>query len=190
MELEKAPTHVEAPPRPPSSESTEEDLLAEVEIEKLKLSNKTSIILPPTPTNADLFSKLSVPYDQRKVWWASTRLIWHKAHAVLGGWLWWRNLKEDNEMILQEHKTGLWPWTYRILLKGSMPQCIAHCSSKSQIIDAWSLIESYQSYLEKLNIYNGNVLAKFFKILEGQLEENPDRVMELVAAEASKTKKK
>jgi len=71
-----------------------------------------------------------------------------------------------------------------------MPQCIAHCSSKSQIIDAWSLIESYQSYLEKLNIYNGNVLAKFFKILEGQLEENPDRVMELVAAEASKTKKK
>jgi len=188
MELEKRPAAIETPPRPPSSESTEEELLAEVRNEKIKLKLDVSKNIAPAPTNSELFAKLSVPFEQRKSWWISTRSIWHKAHPVLGGWLWWRNLKEDNEMILQEHKTGLWPHTYRILLKGAVLHCIAHGSNKTQMVEAWGLMDAYQPYLEKLNIYHGGVLDKFFKVLEGQLEENPDRVVELVAGEVTKKK--
>jgi len=185
MDLEKPPV-VEPVQKLPSSESTEAELLAEVKNEKLKLSQTRPIT--PVPNNSDLFAKLTVPYEQRKALWIKTRPLWHKAHPVLGGWLWWKNLKEDNEMILQEHKTGLWPSTHRILLKGLVINCVAHGSNKTNMVEAWAFIEAYQPYLEKLNIYHGGLLAKFFKILEGQLEENPDRVMELVAAEATKQK--
>jgi len=172
-------------PNTPSKAADDHDRELEEEVKKEKQKKLLKSSSTKSVRNPAAFQNLSIPYEKREQIWHNTREIWHQGHQVMGGWLWWRNLKEDEIFVLQEHITGLWPHTHRILLKKSsmQPICVAHCSSKEKTLDGYTLLTSYLPFIKNANILDLKSLTKLFKLIEGQLEENPDRIMELAVSQ-------
>ncbi len=65
-----------------------------------------------------------------------------KPISTLGGLTWWNNIRQNEYFIMQEHKTGLWPYKYRILMRENRME-IANSNDKEEIDMDWKYLEKH-----------------------------------------------
>ena len=69
-------------------------------------------------------------------------LAFRKPISTLGGLNWWKNIKQNEHFLLQEHKVGapVWPYKYRILMRENRME-IANSNDLSEIDYDWDYLK-------------------------------------------------
>jgi hypothetical protein len=65
-----------------------------------------------------------------------------KPITTLGGLMFWNNIKQSEYFIMQKHITGLWPYSYRILMRENRME-IANSNDKEEIEYDWRYLETH-----------------------------------------------
>ncbi|MGE7111220.1 hypothetical protein [Lysinibacillus sp. NPDC047702] len=65
-----------------------------------------------------------------------------KPVSTLGGLNFWENIRQDTYFIMQEHKTGMWPYKYRILLRENSKE-IANSNDLETISFDWEYLQNH-----------------------------------------------
>ncbi|MED1421490.1 hypothetical protein [Bacillus smithii] len=65
-----------------------------------------------------------------------------KPVSTLGGLNFWENIQQDTYFIMQKHKTGLWPYKYRILLRENSKE-IANANDLETIQYDWDYLQNH-----------------------------------------------
>ncbi|WBF54912.1 hypothetical protein HXV90_03100 [Lysinibacillus sp. JK80] len=65
-----------------------------------------------------------------------------KPVPTLGGLSFWKNVKQDTYFIMQKHKTGVWPYKYRILLRENTKE-IANAKDLETINFDWEYLQNH-----------------------------------------------
>lgn len=63
-----------------------------------------------------------------------------KPVPTLGGLNFWENIKQDMNFVLQEHKTGVWPYKYRIIMRSNSKE-IANANDLTTIQFDWDFLQ-------------------------------------------------
>ncbi|MEK4072626.1 hypothetical protein [Paenibacillus sp. FSL M7-0656] len=64
-----------------------------------------------------------------------------KPISTLGGLTFWRNIRQSEYFIMQEHKTGVWPYKFRILLRENRME-IANSNDFEEINYDWRYLDN------------------------------------------------
>ncbi|PLT32088.1 hypothetical protein [Bacillus sp. V5-8f] len=64
-----------------------------------------------------------------------------KPVSTQGGLTFWTNIKQDSNFIMQKHKTGLWPYKYRILMRENSKE-IANANDQYTIDLDWEYLQN------------------------------------------------
>ena len=69
-------------------------------------------------------------------------MAFRKPITTLGGLIWWKNIRQDSNFILQEHKVGLpaWPYKYRITLRENRME-VANSNDVEEIMHDWDYLQ-------------------------------------------------
>jgi hypothetical protein len=65
-----------------------------------------------------------------------------KPVSTQGGLTFWKNIKQSTYFIMQKHKTGLWPYKYRILLRENSKE-IANANDLETIGYDWDYLQDH-----------------------------------------------
>ncbi len=70
-------------------------------------------------------------------------MAFRKPITTLGGLMWWKNIKQNEYFIMQEHKVGLpiWPYKYRITLRENRME-IANSNDFKEIEIDWEYLKN------------------------------------------------
>ena len=63
-----------------------------------------------------------------------------KPVSTLGGLNFWKNIDQNEYFIMQQHKTGIWPYSYRILMRTTSKE-IANANDIQTIREDWKYLE-------------------------------------------------
>lgn len=107
-----------------------------------------------------------------------------KPVPTLGGLNFWDNIKQDTYFIMQEHKTGLWPYKYRILLRENTKE-IANSNDLKTINYDWEYLQNHA--VPRLNEKGLFDIEDLLKIL---VEEIPSVIAKVNSKENSKENSK
>jgi hypothetical protein len=69
-------------------------------------------------------------------------MAFRKPITTLGGLLFWNNIKQSEYFIMQEHKTGIWPYKYRIIMRENRME-IANSNDPEEIRRDWEYLETH-----------------------------------------------
>ncbi len=64
-----------------------------------------------------------------------------KPVSTMGGLNFWDNIKQDTYFVMQKHKTGLWPYKYRILMRENSKE-IANANDQYTIDMDWEYLQN------------------------------------------------
>ncbi|WP_227394382.1 hypothetical protein [Jeotgalibacillus aurantiacus] len=91
-------------------------------------------------------------------------MAFRKPISTLGGLSWWKNIKQSEHFIMQEHKVGapLWPYKYRILMRENRME-IANSNDLAEINYDWEYLfdHAVPQFDEKIDWLNNEEFAKF-----------------------------
>lgn len=68
-------------------------------------------------------------------------MAFRKPITTLGGTTFWENIRQNERFIMQKHTTGLWPYSYRILMRENRME-IANSNDRSEINQDWRYLEN------------------------------------------------
>ena len=90
-------------------------------------------------------------------------MAFRKPISTLGGLIFWDNIKQSDYFIMQEHKTGVWPYKYRITMRENRME-IANSNDPEEIKKDWEYLEknTVPQLDKKIDIWE--VLSKFLPI--------------------------
>ena len=96
-------------------------------------------------------------------------MAFRKPISTLGGLTWWKNSRQNEYFILQEHKTGIpvWRYKYRILMRENRME-IANSNDFTEIKYDWKYLEEHAvpQIEEKVDWLNdGKILDLITKII-------------------------
>lgn len=63
-----------------------------------------------------------------------------KPVSTMGGLNFWKNIDQNEHFIMQQHKTGFWPYSYRILMRATSKE-IANSNDHQTIREDWRYLE-------------------------------------------------
>lgn len=65
-----------------------------------------------------------------------------KPVSTLGGLNFWKNIEQNEHFIMQQHKTGFWVYSYRILMRSTSKE-IANANDIQTIREDWRYLENH-----------------------------------------------
>ncbi|PKG22843.1 hypothetical protein [Niallia nealsonii] len=65
-----------------------------------------------------------------------------KPVSTMGGLNFWKNIEQDTYFVMQKHKTGIWPYKYRILMRENSKE-IANANDRSTIQYDWEYLQNH-----------------------------------------------
>jgi len=65
-----------------------------------------------------------------------------KPVSTMGGLKFWENIEQDTCFVMQKHKTGIWPYKYRILMRENSKE-IANANDLSTIKYDWEYLQNH-----------------------------------------------
>lgn len=97
-------------------------------------------------------------------------MAFRKPISTLGGLTWWRNIRQNEYFIMQEHKVGvpMWPYKYRIIMRENRME-IANSNDFTDIQYDWKYLEdnAVPQLDEKIDwLNNGDLLTAVMEIIK------------------------
>jgi hypothetical protein len=89
-------------------------------------------------------------------------MSFRKPITTFGGLIWWKNIRQDKYFLLQEHRTGTWPYRYRILMRENRME-IANANDKTEIKLDWDYLQEHAVPQLDRKIDVGEVLRKLIE---------------------------